>query len=142
MMTTREPVTPLAKIRTTHTTTPGGTKVREEKILVTVRVRPLSTRELAGYDLISWECPDDHTVVFKNPSDEKPSSSFTFDKVFGQNCGTTKVYREGAKDVALSALTGINATIFAYGQTSSGKTYTMRGITELAIDDIYEHMRN
>ncbi|XP_074273635.1 kinesin-like protein KIN-7B [Silene latifolia] len=141
-MTMGEPVTPLSKIRTVHTTTPGGTKVREEKILVTVRVRPLSTRECALYDLISWECPDDHTVVFKNPKDEKPSSPFSFDRVFGQTCVTAKVYKEGAKDVALSALTGINATIFAYGQTSSGKTYTMRGITELAIEDIYEHMRN
>lgn len=33
------------------------------------------------------------------------------------------------------------ATIFAYGQTSSGKTFTMRGITENAIKDIYEHIR-
>lgn len=34
------------------------------------------------------------------------------------------------------------ATIFAYGQTSSGKTFTMRGITENAVKDIYEHIRN
>uniref|UniRef100_A0A7N2KKH6 Kinesin motor domain-containing protein n=1 Tax=Quercus lobata TaxID=97700 RepID=A0A7N2KKH6_QUELO len=63
-------------------------------------------------------------------------------KVFSPTCSAQKVYEEGAKDVALSALTGINATIFAYGQTSSGKTYTMRGITENAIKDIYEHIRN
>ncbi|KAE8124893.1 hypothetical protein FH972_019737 [Carpinus fangiana] len=37
---------------------------------------------------------------------------------------------------------GINATIFAYGQTSSGKTYTMRGITEKAVNDIYRHIMN
>ncbi|KAM2313901.1 hypothetical protein ACFX1S_026996 [Malus domestica] len=55
-----------------------------------------------------------------------------FDKVFGLMCSTQKVYEEGAKDVALSALTGMNATIFAYGQTSSGKTFTIRGITENA----------
>uniref|UniRef100_A0ACD6A0S8 Uncharacterized protein n=1 Tax=Avena sativa TaxID=4498 RepID=A0ACD6A0S8_AVESA len=42
----------------------------------------------------------------------------------------------------MSALTGINATIFAYGQTSSGKTYTMRGVTESAVCDIYRHMEN
>ncbi|KAG5234120.1 kinesin protein [Salix suchowensis] len=53
-----------------------------------------------------------------------------------------EVYEEGAKNVALSALTGINATIFAYGQTSSGKTYTMRGITENAVTDIFEHIKN
>ena len=34
------------------------------------------------------------------------------------------------------------ATIFAYGQTSSGKTYTMRGITEKAVNDIYKHIIN
>lgn len=32
------------------------------------------------------------------------------------------------------------ATIFAYGQTSSGKTYTMNGITEFAVTDIYDHI--
>lgn len=34
------------------------------------------------------------------------------------------------------------ATIFAYGQTSSGKTFTMRGITEKAVTDIYNHIMN
>lgn len=36
----------------------------------------------------------------------------------------------------------VAATIFAYGQTSSGKTFTMRGITENAIRDIYECVKN
>ena len=36
----------------------------------------------------------------------------------------------------------MTATIFAYGQTSSGKTYTMRGITEKAVNDIYKHIIN
>lgn len=36
----------------------------------------------------------------------------------------------------------IAATIFAYGQTSSGKTFTMKGITENAIKDIYEYIKN
>ncbi|CAO2841637.1 unnamed protein product [Amaranthus hypochondriacus] len=137
-----EPKTPLSKIRTIPSCTPGGTKVLEEKIQVMVRVRPLSSKEQAMYDLIALECPDDHTVIFKNPNDEKPSSSFTFDKVFSPTCVTARVYEGGAKDVALSALTGINATIFAYGQTSSGKTYTMRGITEYAVEDIYHYMKN
>ncbi|XP_010687583.2 kinesin-like protein KIN-7B [Beta vulgaris subsp. vulgaris] len=134
--------TPLSKIKTTPSCTPGGTKVREEKILVMVRVRPLSSREQAMYDLIALDCPDDQSVVFKNPNDERPSSSFTFDRVFSPTCVTAKVYEGGARDVALSALTGINATIFAYGQTSSGKTFTMRGITEYAIEDIYQYMHN
>ncbi|KAF9680348.1 hypothetical protein SADUNF_Sadunf06G0111900 [Salix dunnii] len=108
------PVTPASKMtqRTPSTTPGGGTRVREEKILVTVRVRPLSRREQALYDLIAWDCPDDHTILFKNPNQERPATSYKF------------------------------ATIFAYGQTSSGKTYTMRGITEYAVTDIFEHIKN
>ncbi|KAK7816205.1 kinesin-like protein nack2 [Quercus suber] len=135
-------VTPLTKIRRTLSSTPGGSKFREEKILVTVRMRPLSRKEQALYDLIAWDCVDEHSIVFNNPNHERSATTYTFDKVFSPTCSTQKVYEEGAKDVALSALTGINATIFAYGQTSSGKTYTMRGITENAIKDIYEHIRN
>ncbi|KAK8599570.1 hypothetical protein V6N13_077489 [Hibiscus sabdariffa] len=63
------------------------------------------------------------------------------DKVFGPSCVNETVY-EGVKNVALSALGGINATIFAYGQTSSGKTYTMRGIADKAVNDIYQHIMN
>lgn len=33
------------------------------------------------------------------------------------------------------------ATIFAYGQTSSGKTFTMRGVTESAIADIFGYIQ-
>lgn len=135
------PRTPASKIQRTPVTTPGGTRCREEKILVTVRVRPLSRREQAMYDLIAWDCVDDQTLVYKNPSQDRPASHYTFDRVFDPACSTQRVYEEGAKDVALSALTGINATIFAYGQTSSGKTFTMRGITENAVKDIYEHIK-
>ncbi|RVW50371.1 putative LRR receptor-like serine/threonine-protein kinase [Vitis vinifera] len=62
------------------------------------------------------------------------------DRVFGQNCSTREVYDEGAKEVALSVVNGINSSIFAYGQTSSGKTYTMTGITEYAVSDIYDYV--
>ncbi|KAL8136516.1 hypothetical protein V2J09_002517 [Rumex salicifolius] len=138
-----EPVTPLTKVQRTQscTSTPGANKSRSEKILVTVRMRPLSPREQAMYDLVAWECQDEHTIAYSNPASDRSSASYTFDKVFGPKSSTHKVYEEGAKDVALSALSGINATIFAYGQTSSGKTFTMRGITEYAVKDIYEYMK-
>ncbi|KAI4335159.1 hypothetical protein L6164_013830 [Bauhinia variegata] len=136
------PATPLSKIQMNLSSTPGRAKVREEKILVTVRMRPLNRKEQAMYDLIAWDCLDDSTIVFKNPNQERPVIPYTFDKVFADTCSTHKVYEEGAKDVALSALSGINATIFAYGQTGSGKTFTMRGIAENAIKDIYEYIQN
>nr|AMS24226.1 kinesin 7-IIe protein [Marsilea vestita] len=110
-----------------------------EKILVTVRVRPLSSREIAQRDPSAWDCIDFKSVVFKvsHPDRSPQTKSYKFDRVFGPDSVTNAVYEEGAKDVALSALKGLNATIFAYGQTSSGKTFTMRGIVENAIRDIY-----
>ncbi|KAE9586063.1 putative plus-end-directed kinesin ATPase [Lupinus albus] len=142
-MTVRTPGTPASKIDRTPVSTPGGPRVREEKIVVTVRLRPLNRREQLAKDQVAWDCVDDYTIVYKSPSHERTaqSASFTFDKVFGPACLTESVY-EGVKNVALSALMGINSTIFAYGQTSSGKTYTMRGITEKAVNDIYEHIMN
>ncbi|XP_015882787.2 kinesin-like protein NACK1 [Ziziphus jujuba] len=144
-MTVRTPGTPSSKIDRTPVSTPGP-RAREEKIVVTVRLRPLSKREQLAKDQVAWECIDDNTIVYKPPSQDRltttQASSFTFDKVFGPNSVTETVYEDGVKNVALSALMGINATIFAYGQTSSGKTYTMRGITEKAVNDIYNHIMN
>ncbi|MFQ6663152.1 hypothetical protein Gotur_030779 [Gossypium turneri] len=141
-MTVRTPGTPARKIDRTPVTTPGGPKSKEEKIVVTVRLRPLSKREQLAKDQVAWDCKDDYTIVSKHPSQERTSQPpFTFDKVFGPSCLNETVY-EGVKTVALSALGGINATIFAYGQTSSGKTYTMRGITEKVVNDIYHHIMN
>ncbi|KAL8249144.1 hypothetical protein R6Q59_006012 [Mikania micrantha] len=138
------PGTPVSKIERTPISTPGGSRIREEKIVVTVRLRPLNKREQLAKDNVSWECVDEHSIVYKPLPQERvvQSSSFTFDKVFGPEAITDSVYEDGVKTVALSALMGINATIFAYGQTSSGKTYTMRGITEKAVNDIYQHIMN
>lgn len=73
------PVTPSSKIRRTScSTTGGGLKASEEKILVTVRVRPLSPKEQAAYDLIAWEFTDEHTITSKNLSHERPSGPYTF----------------------------------------------------------------
>ncbi|KAF0917226.1 hypothetical protein E2562_017127 [Oryza meyeriana var. granulata] len=146
MGVSRPPSTPVSKIERTlmSTPTPGGSsRAKEEKIFVTVRVRPLSKKELALKDQVAWECADNQTILYKGPpQDRAASTSYTFDKVFGPASQTNVVYEEGAKDVAMSALTGINATIFAYGQTSSGKTFTMRGVTESAVNDIYRHIEN
>ncbi|KAE9600255.1 hypothetical protein Lal_00045497 [Lupinus albus] len=143
-MTMRTPGTPASKIDRTPVSTPGGPRAKEEKIMVTVRLRPLNRREQLAKDQVAWDCINDYTIMYKPPPHERVAqpASFSFDKVFGPACLTETVYEEGVKNVALSALMGINSTIFAYGQTSSGKTYTMRGITEKAVNDIYEHIMN
>ncbi|PNY06518.1 kinesin-related protein 4-like [Trifolium pratense] len=121
---------------------PGSTG--EERILVSVRVRPLNDKELARNDLSEWECINDTTIVYRSNLSASERSlyptSYSFDRVFRTDCPTRQVYEEASKEVALSVLNGINSSIFAYGQTSSGKTYTMSGITEYAVADIFNYI--
>ncbi len=51
--------------------------------------------------------------------------AYKFDDVFDENDGQTKIFETCAKDLVDGCFEGYNATILAYGQTSSGKTYTM-----------------
>ncbi|XP_051123947.1 kinesin-like protein KIN-7F [Andrographis paniculata] len=115
---------------------------QEEKIFVAVRLRPLNAKELAKNEVSDWECINSTTILFRNSLQDRSlaPTPYTFDRVFGGNCSTSQVYEESAKKIALSVLSGINSTIFAYGQTSSGKTYTMSGITECAVADIYDYI--
>lgn len=77
-MVASTPATPASKIRRIGPCTPGGPKAREENILVTVRVRPLSSREQTAYDLVAWEIADEHTVVSKKLNHERHSGPYTF----------------------------------------------------------------
>lgn len=116
---------------------------REEKILVLVRLRPLNDKEISRNDVSDWECINDTTVLFRNSLQERSMfpTAYSFDRVFSGDATTRQVYDEGAKGIALSVVSGINSSIFAYGQTSSGKTYTMTGITEYTVADIYDYMQ-
>ncbi|KAG6411951.1 hypothetical protein SASPL_124607 [Salvia splendens] len=115
----------------------------EEKILVLVRLRPLNEKEIAQNDVADWECINSTTILYRNSLQERSGlpTAYSFDRVFRGDCKTREVYDEEIKDIALSVVGGINSTIFAYGQTSSGKTYTMNGITEYTVADIYEYMK-
>lgn len=82
------------------------------------------------------------------------SHTFSFDHVYDQQCTQSAVYENTAKAVVESSLEGYNATIFAYGQTGTGKTYTMegfnsgsgsveeRGIIPRAIEQIFSHIQS
>ncbi|MED6181353.1 hypothetical protein PIB30_018686 [Stylosanthes scabra] len=117
---------------------------REERILVSVRLRPLNDKERARNDVSEWECINDTTVIYRSnlsPSDRSLyPTAYTFDRVFSADVSTWQVYEEAAKEVVLSVVSGINSSIFAYGQTSSGKTYTMSGITEYTVADIFNYI--
>ncbi|CAI2729408.1 unnamed protein product [Schistosoma spindalis] len=94
-----------------------------ESIKVICRVRPLNDLEKAN----------DSKFVVSFPGDGKTAISiggknFNFDHVVQPKATQLEVYEIVAKPIVADVLNGYNGTIFAYGQTSSGKTFTMEGI--------------
>ncbi|OHT10246.1 hypothetical protein TRFO_04250 [Tritrichomonas foetus] len=75
-------------------------------------------------------------------------TEYNFNRVFSSDVQTFEIYQEMADDVVEGFLNGYNGTIFAYGSTGSGKTFTMMGndnhpgITPLAVQHIFEHIQN
>ncbi|XP_062964377.1 centromere-associated protein E isoform X1 [Cynocephalus volans] len=115
----------------------------EGAVAVCVRVRPLNSREeaLGEATQISWKT--DNNAIYQVDG----SKSFNFDRVFYSDETTKNVYEEIAAPIIDSAIQGYNGTIFAYGQTASGKTYTMMGsedslgVIPRAIHDIFQKIK-
>ncbi|TYI41660.1 hypothetical protein ES332_A01G041500v1 [Gossypium tomentosum] len=106
-------------------------KVLELKgnIRVFCRCRPLNSEEIAaGASLaIDFESvKDGELTVISNGA---PKKTFRFDAVFGPQAEQADVFQDTAP-FATSVLDGYNVCIFAYGQTGTGKTFTMEGTKE------------
>eukprot|EP01117_Protostelium_nocturnum_P003312 TRINITY_DN1427_c0_g2_i2.p1 TRINITY_DN1427_c0_g2~~TRINITY_DN1427_c0_g2_i2.p1 ORF type:complete len:1453 (-),score=353.29 TRINITY_DN1427_c0_g2_i2:22-4380(-) len=97
-----------------------------DAIRVAIRIRPLQSRELTSG--IGWS-HDQHSISQLNPYTGLaiPSSTYHFDDILGMESTNDQVFSTVAKQIVSSSMEGINGTIFAYGQTSSGKTFTMKG---------------
>ncbi|KNA24472.1 hypothetical protein SOVF_015360 [Spinacia oleracea] len=121
----------------------GAMAEREEKILVLVRLRPLNDKEISKNEVADWECINESSILYRNSLQERSGlpTAYSFDRVYSGDCSSKQVYEEGTKEIALSVVSGINSSIFAYGQTSSGKTYTMNAITEYTVADIYDYVQ-
>ncbi|KAJ3277157.1 hypothetical protein HDV01_000209 [Terramyces sp. JEL0728] len=67
-------------------------------------------------------------MVKANPSaSDATTKTFSFDRAFGPGVGQETVFNEVVAGMLDEVLMGYNCTIFAYGQTGTGKTYTMEG---------------
>lgn len=60
-------------------------------------------------------------------SERTNNKNFTFDRVFGDKSQQTDVYKAVVGPLIPQVMQGYNCTVFAYGQTGTGKTYTMEG---------------
>ncbi|XP_038607676.1 kinesin heavy chain [Tachyglossus aculeatus] len=115
----------------------------ECSIKVLCRFRPLNEAEGLRGDKLSPRFKGDDTVIV---GQGKP---YVFDRVLPPSTSQEQVYDACAKQIVKDVLEGYNGTIFAYGQTSSGKTHTMEGklhdhqlmgIIPRIAHDIFDHI--
>ncbi|KAL0888998.1 hypothetical protein Bca101_012981 [Brassica carinata] len=114
-----------------------------EKICVAVRVRPPTPESSSENAYSLWKVEDNRISL------DAPISvaSYSFDHVFDERSSNASVYELLTKDIIHAAVEGFNGTVFAYGQTSSGKTFTMTGsetdpgIIRRSVRDVFERIQ-
>lgn len=110
-----------------------GKAPQEKNIQVVVRCRPRNGKEIKDCSPSVVKChPAKREIVVKQDIGNTSSLStttktFTFDRVFAPEAKQMDVYRSVVVPILDEVLMGYNCTIFAYGQTGTGKTYTMEG---------------
>ncbi|XP_010253301.1 PREDICTED: kinesin-like protein KIN-5B isoform X2 [Nelumbo nucifera] len=107
-------------------------KDREVNVQVILRCRPLIDEELRlnTPKLISCNEQRREVTVLQSIANKQIDRSFAFDKVFGPKAQQRSIYDHAISPIVNEVLEGFNCTIFAYGQTGTGKTYTMEGETK------------
>lgn len=120
----------------------NGTSSHNNRLMVYVRVKPIS-HERSIIDIV-----DDRTLVFdpldseREPTDvyfyhgrqfksigakKNKNSTYSFDRVFDDNSTNPSIYETVTQPMVDATIDGYNCSVFAYGATGSGKTYTMLG---------------
>ena len=100
---------------------------KSECVKVAIRVRPMNKREKEQNSRLCVQVDKDNNTV-SVISDKNESKTFPFDYVYPMETTQREVYDQVAFPIVDSIFQGYNGTIFAYGQTGCGKTFTMMGI--------------
>ncbi|KAI1802856.1 kinesin-domain-containing protein [Daldinia bambusicola] len=101
----------------------------ETNIDVVVRCRGRNDREIQENSavVVSTEGVKGKLVELSMGPTALSNKTYNFDRVFSQAADQSVLYDDVVKPILEEMLSGYNCTIFAYGQTGTGKTYTMSG---------------
>ncbi|XP_051789586.1 kinesin-like protein KIF19 [Erpetoichthys calabaricus] len=112
-------------------------EAKGHQLMVALRIRPINDAEIEEGASIVAHKVDDQMVVILDPSEDPDDilranrsreKTFVFDVAFDHTATQDDVYVATTKNLIEGVLSGYNATVFAYGPTGAGKTYTMLGI--------------
>ncbi|EEB09533.2 kinesin-like protein Cut7 [Schizosaccharomyces japonicus yFS275] len=102
----------------------------EDCINVIIRVRGRNEKEVkenCGISVSTFGALGTEIAIQSDSSSVLSAKTYTFDRVFGPEADQILVFEDSVSPVLNQVLSGFNCTIFAYGQTGTGKTYTMTG---------------
>ena len=124
---------------------------KKSSITVAIRVRPLNQNELEITSVEGIKILNSNSLIVNsdpNSTNKKTNlikeHQFFFDYVFGPSSTQEEIYQNTTQKLLPGILEGFNATVFAYGATGSGKTYTMlgtinkEGIMTRSIRDLFQ----
>lgn len=109
-------------------------------VKVAVRVRPLSANEIING---ATSCVD---VLFeKSQISISSEKKYNFDYVMDENYSQQQLYKKCVQPLIRKVIKGFNATVLAYGQSGTGKSYTIgsdcniqnKGIISYVLDDLF-----
>jgi kinesin family protein 18/19 len=108
-------------------------------MLVAVRCRPLNNKELEYSNIETIVINQKEIVTVIDPVEldtnvgnkqRNREQTYQFDIAFGKNIPQEEVYENTTKFLIKDVIEGYNATVFAYGASGAGKTYTMVGFND------------
>lgn len=140
----------------------GATQNMSSNIKVVIRVRPPNSKELEANNRVVVDVVDDKMLVFDPKVEHLPffyqgvqqpnrnflrrtnkELKFVFDHVCDQDATNKDVFEKTTKEILSSLMEGYNCSVFVYGATGAGKTFTMignqqsPGITYLTMDHLF-----
>ncbi|KIV94256.1 hypothetical protein PV10_02039 [Exophiala mesophila] len=129
-----------------HGESKRNSKGKEAKgnVIVSVRVRPDANTQNSAQSEGEWMVDGRRALVAYRG---KEGGDYHYDNVFSQHDDNARVYDSAAKRLVRRVMEGYHGTVFAYGMTGTGKTFSMQGtmtspgVIPLAITDIFSYIR-
>ena len=105
-----------------------------ESVKVVAKCRPMNRREkeMECRQVLDVDSSTGQCSISNAKDRSAPPKTFTFDGAYGGEATNEQLYLDIAFPLVEGVTEGYNGTVFAYGQTGGGKTFTMQGVTEPA----------
>mmetsp|Transcript_47141 Transcript_47141/g.121827 ORF Transcript_47141/g.121827 Transcript_47141/m.121827 type:complete len:1136 (-) Transcript_47141:275-3682(-) len=130
---------------------------KEVRVKVIVRCRPMNEEEKKkdGLPIVAVR-HNNQVAISTHSGQRKVQKAYTFDTAYGPETTQEDLYDHSIRPIVDEVLNGYNCTVFAYGQTGTGKTFTMEGnrdadsdglqsssgVVARAVHQVFTHLKN